>query len=175
MTRIDLPQAPPPASAVRVGSFEDFVHSTGPRLMRTAVLLTGETDAAQDLLQSTYAAVFAKWRMVSRADHPLAYARTMMTRVHLSEKRRKRVVELHVERDAPAPAVSSDLRLTLLEALATLTPMDRAVLVLRFWEDLSIVETADQLGITQSACRTRSSRALARLRTQYPLLADNED
>lgn len=148
---------------------------TSTRMMRAAVLLTGDRDQAQDLLQSTYASVFAKWRKVSRADYQVAYARTMMTRIFLSDRRRKRVKEVELKVDAPAPSASPDLRLSLLSALDSLPPLDRAVVVLRHLEDLSVPEVSQQLGITESACRTRCSRALSRLRTLYPTLAEPED
>ncbi|QCX29330.1 SigE family RNA polymerase sigma factor [Nocardioides jishulii] len=144
-------------------------------MLRTAVLLCGDRDQAEDLLQSTYASVFARWRLVSRAENPVAYARTMMTRLYLAERRRKRVVELPITVDAPGRGEGSDLRLSLLQALDSLAPQDRAVVVLRYWEDLSVTQTAAQLGLSESACRTRSSRALARLRALYPTLADTED
>lgn len=160
---------------MRAGSFEEFVHATGARMLRTAVLLCGDRDQAEDLLQSTYASVFARWRLVSRAENPVAYARTMMTRLYLAERRRKRVVELPITVDAPGRGEGSDLRLSLLQALDSLAPQDRAVVVLRYWEDLSVTQTAAQLGLSESACRTRSSRALARLRALYPTLADTED
>lgn len=160
---------------VRSDTFEDFVQATGSRMMRAAVLLTGDRDQAQDLLQSTYASVFAKWRQVSRAENQVAYARTMMTRIYLSDRRRKRVVELPLTTDAPAAGENTDLRVSLLAALATLAPLDRAVVVLRHWEDLSVPQVADQLGISESACRTRCSRALTRLRPQHPMLAQEED
>lgn len=160
---------------MRAGSFEEFVHATGVRMMRTAVLLCGDRDRAEDLLQSTYASVFAKWRLVSRAENPVAYARSMMTRIYIGEQRRKRVVELPLSIDAPVPGAGSDLRLSLLQALDQLAPLDRAVVVLRYWEDLDVAQTAAQLGLSESACRTRSSRALARLRALFPSLAETED
>lgn len=160
---------------MRAETFEEFVRATGVRMMRTATLLCGDRDEAEDLLQSTYAQAFSRWQLVSSADHPLAYVRTMMTRVYLSERRRKRVVEVPLAVDAPDRESPTALRVSLLAALATLAPMDRAVLVLRYWEDLSVAQTADQLGLSQTACRSRASRALARLRTQYPMLAEPED
>lgn len=161
--------------SVSGGRFEEFVLATGATMMRTAVLLTGDRHRAEDLVQSAYATAFARWRLVSRTDNPRAYVRTILTRIYLSEQRRKRVREVALEHDAPGRAADPDLHVSLLAALATLPPLDRAVVVLRYWEDLTVAQTAHQLGITESACRTRSSRALARLRTQYPTLADPED
>jgi len=165
-----------PVSAVRrPESFEDFVAATGDRMLRTAVLLVGDRHAAEDLVQSAYAQAFARWRLVSRADSPAAYTRAILTRLFLSDRRRKRVSELPLLDGADAPAASPDaaLRVSLLEALATLPAQDRAVLVLRYFHDLPVADVATQTGLSESACRTRASRALARLRTRFPDLADD--
>src|SRR3954468_3888880 len=115
-------------------SFEEFVLATGDRMLRTAVLLTGDRHAAEDLVQSAYAQAFARWRLVTRAENPTAYTRAILTRVFLSDRRRKRVRELPLldGADAPAPSTDPALRLSLVEALGTLPPVDRAVLVLRY-------------------------------------------
>jgi len=164
-----------PVTAVRrPQSFEEFVVATGDRMLRTAVLLTGDRQLAEDLVQSAYAQAFARWRLVTRADNPAAYTRAILTRLFLSDRRRKRVRELPLLDGADTPSKSRDpsLRLSLMEALATLPPVDRAVLVLRYFHDLPVAEVADQTGLSESACRTRASRALARLRTHFPDLAD---
>lgn len=164
----------PVTAAPRPESFEDLVAATGDRMLRTAVLLTGDRHAAEDLVQSTYAQVFARWRLVSRADNPAAYTRTILTRLFLSDRRRKRVPELPLldGADGPAPPDDPALRLSLVQALGTLPPLDRAVLVLRYFHDLPVDEVAAQTGLSSSACRTRASRALARLRTHFPDLED---
>ncbi|MFC6345151.1 sigma factor, partial [Nocardioides hankookensis] len=99
----------------RTASFEEFVVATGDRMLRTAVLLTGDRHAAEDLVQSAYAQAFARWRLVSRADNPTAYTRAILTRLFLSDRRRKRVAELPLLPGADAPAASTDpaLRLSL--------------------------------------------------------------
>ena len=160
--------------ATRPETFEEFVAATADRMLRTAVLLTGDRHTAEDLVQGAYAQAFARWRLVSRAENPAAYTRTILTRLFLSDRRRKRVPELPLYDGADAPAASGDptLRLTLLDALATLPALDRTVLVLRYFHDLSVAQVADQTGLSESACRTRASRALARLRTHFPDLAD---
>ncbi len=162
------------AAVRRTLTFEELVHTTGERMLRTAVLLTGDRQAAEDLVQSAYAQAFARWRLVSRADNPAAYTRAILTRLFLSDRRRKRVPELPLldGTDASAPQGNPALRVSLLEALSTLPPRDRAVLVLRYFHDLPVAEVAAQTGLSESACRTRSSRALARLRTSFPDLAD---
>ena len=148
--------------------FADFVRVTGPRLHRSALLLTGDHHLAEDLTQTTYAKVFASWRRVSGADDPLAYTRRTLLNAFLSHRRLRRNSELPVDptqgREIPAPDDDPTARLDLLDALATLPPHDRAVLVLRYWEDRSVAETAIDLGLTETTVRTRSCRALQRLR-----------
>ncbi|MEZ5194523.1 MAG: sigma-70 family RNA polymerase sigma factor [Nocardioides sp.] len=168
--------------------FEEFVVCAGPRLFSTALLLTGDRPRAEDLTQTAFARVFSRWRLAASADEPLAYARTILLRCFLSERRRRRVAEVsgstlpepsqhrQVTRAAPLPVDEVvALRRTLLDALAALSTDDRAVLVLRFWEDLGVGETASLLNITEGACRTRTRRALRRLRTQFPTLEDFDE
>ena len=166
----DDPVTTPPAFA----TFDELVLATGDRMLRTAVLLTGDRHAAEDLVQSAYAQAFARRRLVSRAENPVAYTRAILTRLYLSDRRRKRVREhqLHDNADVAAATLDPALRLSLMEALATLPPLDRAVLVLRYFHDLPVAEVADQTGLTESACRTRASRALAKLRAHFPGLND---
>lgn len=151
--------------------FTEFVRATAPRLHRAALLLTGDHHLTDDLTQATYARVYASWRRVSRADDPLAYARRTLLNTYLSHRRLRRNSELPADPALlPEPSGSEGdhaTRVDLLDALAQLSPHDRAVLVLRYWEDRSVADTAHDLGVTEGAVRTRSSRALQRLR---PLL-----
>ena len=154
--------------------FEEFVHATGDRIHRAALLLCGDHQLAEDLTQTTYAKVYAAWSTVSSADSPLAYTRKVLLRTFLSHRRLRRSAEWPV-RDVPdVGAAEPDVgaRLDLLAALRRLPPPDRAVLVLRYWEDLSVARTAELLGIREGTCRARSSRALARLRQILPDLTD---
>ena len=147
--------------------FTAFVHATAPRLFRSALLLSGDRQLAEDLVQTTYARLYASWRKVRRVGNPVGYAHTTLTRVFLSHRRLRRSSERPVDTVADRPAADdsiSDLRLDLMAAMRCLSPGDRAVLVLRYWEDRSVAETATQLGITETAVRTRARRALARLR-----------
>lgn len=165
----------PVTSVRRPESFEEFVLATGDRMLRTAVLLTGDRNTAEDLVQSAYAQAFARWRLVVRAENPTAYTRAILTNVFLSDRRRKRVAELPLlpGTDGATTDVDAALRLSLLDALGTLPPRDRAVLVLRYFHDLPVAEVAAQVDLSETACRTRASRALARLRTHFPDLADD--
>lgn len=151
-------------------AFEAFVHGSATRMLRTALLLCGDHQRAEDLTQTTYAKVFSRWRVVSATENPVAYTRTILTRVYLSERRLRRSGEIPVATMPEAAGTESDpsLRLTLLDALAQLSALDRTVLVLRYWEDQSVAETAAELGISHAACRTRTSRALTRLRATVP-------
>jgi RNA polymerase sigma-70 factor (sigma-E family) len=149
-------------------SFESFVHATGNQVFRTALLLCGDWHLAEDLTQTAYAKVFASWRKVRRADSPLAYTRTVLLNTFLSHRRLRRSGEQPSEHLPEAVDVGPDpaTRMALLDALRELTPTDRAVLVLRFWEDRSVAQTAVDLGVSEGAVRTRTSRALVRLRTE---------
>lgn len=148
--------------------FAEFVRATGTQMHRAALLLTGDHHLAEDLTQTAYAKVFASWRRVSRADNPVAYTRTTLLNTFLSHRRLRRTSEVPSD-PATAPeraAADADptTRMDLLAALATLSPQDRAVLVLRYWEDRSVSDTARDLGLTETTVRTRSRRALERLR-----------
>jgi RNA polymerase sigma-70 factor (sigma-E family) len=151
--------------------FADFVRATGTQLHRAALLLTGDHHLAEDLTQATYAKVFAAWRRAGTAENPLAYARTTLLNTFLSHRRLRRnseqPVDLTVGTELAAPGTDHATRLDLLAALALLPALDRAVLVLRYWEDRSVADVAVDLGLTETAVRTRSRRALHRLR---PLL-----
>ena len=148
--------------------FAEFVRATGTQLHRAALLLTADHHLAEDLTQTAYARMFASWRRVSRTENPVAYARTTLLNTFLSHRRLRRNSEVPADavhgRERAAPEDDPTTRLDLLAALAQLPPHDRAVLVLRYWEDRSVAETARDLGMTETTVRTRSRRALERLR-----------
>jgi RNA polymerase sigma-70 factor (sigma-E family) len=160
----------PTAAVTPAEDFDEFVRATGTRLLRTAVLLCGDAHLAEDLTQTTYAKVYVNWRKVTRADNPVAYTRAILVRTHLSHRRRRSASEMPIDAPPERSEVPDDatLRLDLLAALALLAPADRTVLVLRYWEDLSVAQTATLLGIKETTCRARASRALARIRTHLP-------
>lgn len=154
----------------RTKDFLDFAATRAGHLFRSACLLTGgDTHLAEDLVQETLGTMYVTWRRIVRVGNPAGYAQTVLVRTLLSHKRRRSSGESPTAEfpDVPAGADGSDaalLRLTLLDALARLAPKDRAVVVLRYWEDRSIEETADSMRVSSSAVRTRSVRALAKLR-----------
>jgi RNA polymerase sigma-70 factor (sigma-E family) len=146
----------------------DFATARTGALYRSAALLSsGDPHLAEDLVQETLGRMYVHWRHVSKADNPAAYAHTVLVRVFLSHRRRRSATEQPTGRmpDGVVPEGDATLRLTLLDALARLGPRDRAVLVLRFWEDRSVEETARVLRSSSGAVRTQTSRALGRIRS----------
>lgn len=146
--------------------FHEFAAARGASLFRTACLLCGDRHLAEDLVQTTLGKLYASWRRVQRADNPAAYARTVLMRTYMSHMRK------HSNRETPSwrlpesstPGADQALRLTLLNGLAQLPPQDRAVLVLRYWEDMSVEDVASTLRLSGGAVRNRSMRALGKLR-----------
>jgi RNA polymerase sigma-70 factor (sigma-E family) len=155
--------------AAREAAFSDFAAAITPRLFRSALLLCGDWHLAEDLVQTTLGKLYVAWAKVERADAPEAYARSTLTKTFLSYKRVRRNHEtptVDLGGDQPATAVDDSSRFELFEALRTLDPIDKAIVVLRYWEDRSVAETARDVRMSEGAVRTRASRALARLRTE---------
>ncbi|MET7303769.1 SigE family RNA polymerase sigma factor [Embleya sp. NPDC005575] len=148
--------------------FQEFAATHSRRLFRTACLLTsGDWHAAEDLLQETLGKLYPRWRKISRMEWPFAYAHTTLLRTYFAQQRRKASTERmtdSVPEHADRATGDPELRLTLLDGLAALAPRDRAVLVLRYWEDRSVGQTAEMLDLSEGAVRVRSHRALDRLR-----------
>ncbi|MGR6997200.1 sigma factor [Yinghuangia aomiensis] len=118
--------------------------------MRMACLLTGDWHLAEDLVQETLAKVYVSWKRVSAANSPNAYADAILMRTFLSYRRKRSAGETPTGR-VPETAHDADdpgLRLTLLDGLAQLSDRDRAVLVLRYWEDRSVEDAALALRLT---------------------------
>lgn len=162
----------PPGSARSVASFDEFVHATAGTMHRTALLLTGgDHYLAEDLTQATYTKVYVAWRRVSHIDDPVAYTRQVLTRTYLSHRRLRRSSERPTDvlpEIADPGGADPGARLDLLTALGRLSASDRAVVVLRYWQDLSVAQTADTLQLSGATVRQRSRRALARLREYVP-------
>ncbi|MBS2939885.1 SigE family RNA polymerase sigma factor [Nocardioides sp. J2M5] len=151
--------------------FAEFVAARQAALSRTAYLLTGDHHLAQDLVQAALMQAASHWRRIHTS--PEAYVRRAMYHQNISWWRRRRFAESALGgRDDAAPTVDTDLRLTLDQALARLTPRQRTVLVLRFYEDLTEVETARALSLSTSTVKSTTRHALARLRTLAPELAE---
>lgn len=153
----------------RADDYAQFAVARAGHLYRSACLLTaGDTHLAEDLVQETLGRLYVRWARVSRAENPAGYAQTVLTRTFLAHQRRgsstERATDVLPEHAAEGGPGDVPLRLTLLQALARLPAKDRAVVVLRYWEDRSVEETADALNSSSAAVRTRCTRALGRLR-----------
>ncbi len=157
--------------------FTDFVAQRTHALMRVAYALTGDQHAAEDLLQSALAKAFVKWRSIDTDAEP--YVRRILYHDSVSRwRRRGRGTEFTVpappERPLGRDATDAvDLRVVLREALRELPPRQRAVLVLRYLEDLSVEETAQALGCRVGTVASQASRALAKLRDHVTGLDTN--
>jgi RNA polymerase sigma-70 factor (sigma-E family) len=162
----------------RLGAdFDEFVVARSPGLLRTAVLLTGDRHDAEDLVQTALLRVARHW---SRAlDNPEAYTRRILVNLAYdhSRRRKRRPEQLGPPPDRAATDDHADDhaddRDELLGLLRELPPRQRATVVLRFWEDLSVAETAQLLGCSEGTVKSTTSKALAHLREalQLPVTA----
>ncbi|WP_200947707.1 MULTISPECIES: SigE family RNA polymerase sigma factor [unclassified Phycicoccus] len=172
---------PAPPSPERTTSQADaYVSAAIPRLMGAALSLTGNRHDAEDLVQDTLAKVLVHWRKVERADSPDAYVRKVMVNTFVSGKRRRSssevVSHVLVTADGSATAdaqVGPEDRDEMWTLLAGLSPRQRAVLVLRYYDDLPDAAIADVLGCSPVSVRVTAHKALARLREQMPGLGDS--
>lgn len=155
-------------------SFQAFVEAHQRPLMRLAYLLTGELYLAEDLLQSVLVRMIGRWSKLRRVDNLSAYARKIMVNQFISWRRRRDSRET-LSAEPPDRAYSDEdsavLRIVLRQALMRLTPKQRAVLVLRFYEDRTEREIADLLGCSVGTVKSQAHHALARLRALAPELA----
>lgn len=157
--------------------FEAWMIARQRRLLATAYLLTGDAHAAEDLVQTTLAKVYLAWDRVSAAQSVDAYARKMLVNEHTSGWRRlwrqREVVADTRAHDVPVSGEQYDgVRETLWDAVRELPERQRAVIVLRYYEQLSEKETAEALGVSTGTVKSQASRALATLRTH---LGDRDD
>lgn len=148
--------------------FRAFVVARWTSLVRMAYLMTGDRGRAEDLVQSTLERMHRHWARIERRDAPEVYARRVMINQLIASRRRKRLLEVPLsggpeprERDAADAVV---LHQTMWHALAGLPPRMRAVVVLRYYEDLSEADTAAVLGCAVGTVKSQTSRGLERLR-----------
>ncbi|WP_296601696.1 SigE family RNA polymerase sigma factor [Nocardioides sp.] len=146
--------------------FTELVHAAWPGLYRTAYLMLGEHQLAEDLVQTALAKTYASWRQVKDPAAAPAYARTVLATTAATWFRRRgwrneRPTELLPER---ASHTDPSTRPAVVDALRSLAPRQRAVVVLRYYDDLSVREVAQALGITEGTVKSQTSDALGRLR-----------
>lgn len=157
--------------------FVELVHAAWPSLYRTAILLTGDHGLAEDLVQTALARTYARWGRLREPAAARGYARRALVNQTTSWYRRRSTRSERPTEVLPEPASDADTgrtvsdRLDVAVALAELAPRQRAVVVLRFYDDLSVQETADVLGVSTGTVKSQTSVALTRLRT---LLGDVE-
>ena len=154
--------------------FGEFVAARSPALVRSAWLLTGDEADAHDLVQTALAKTWTRWPQVVRKDAPEAYVRKVMLSTLLTWRRRRWRGELTVEvlpepTDAQDRFAEADLRHSVWAALQSLPPRQRAVVVLRYFDDLTEAQTADALGCSAGTVKSQSAKAVARLRTSRAL------
>ncbi|WP_238006417.1 SigE family RNA polymerase sigma factor [Dactylosporangium sp. AC04546] len=157
-------------------SFHAYVSGRLAALSRMAYLLCGDRHTAEDLVQATLIRVARHWERVSAGGDPDPYVRRAMVSQHVSLWRRRwRLVQLTErppERPVPDAADTVATALAVQAALATLTPRQRAVLVLRYFEDLTETATAEVMRCSVSTVKSQTRDALAALRVRAPELAD---
>jgi RNA polymerase sigma-70 factor (sigma-E family) len=150
-------------------SFDEFVARGSTRLLRSAFLLTGDRDAAEDLLQVALVRTARRWEVARQAPH--AYAHRVLVNLlhdrhrHLSRRVSERPLGEFDARRRPIPDRAEGLldRLALIEAVRRLPLRQREVVVLRFFAGLSVAETAAAVGTSEGTVKTHTSRALAAL------------
>jgi RNA polymerase sigma-70 factor (sigma-E family) len=146
--------------------FVQFASAQAVRLRTTAFMLCRDWHLAQDLTQTALTKLYVSWRKAVRADHPLAYAQKILLRTYLDHRRRRSSTE-SVPGDLPRPSGyrdNPDLRLTMLDALGHLPERDRAIVILRYFEDYTVEQVADVLEVPQSVVKSQTKRSLVKLR-----------
>ena len=151
-----------------------YVTARWSALSLTAYRLCGDWHTAEDLVQQTLIRLYRHWRRVTAAANVDAYVRTMLVHAFIEGRRGwwARRVRIHAEPvpepPGPDPTGAHDGRMDLMAALARLSPGQRAVLVLRFWEGLDVAETAHALGCSTGTVKSQTSAAIAALRRLMP-------
>jgi RNA polymerase sigma-70 factor (sigma-E family) len=153
--------------------FKAFAAARMTHLRRTAYLICGDWHRADDAVQNVLVKLYVHWERIGRTERLDAYVRTMLIRATLDHRRRfwwQREISTGAPPDiVTAQSTQVEDRIVLVDALAAMPPRQRAVVVLRYWEDLDVTETATVLGCSEGTVKSQSARGLARLRN---LLAD---
>jgi len=148
--------------------FRGWAVASRPALRRTAFLLSGDWFLADDLVQETLVRMYTAWPRVGRRDGVTHYSRRVLVNLHLDHRRRPSRRERPTDDVPDRPAVQDggdDDREAVLAALRCVPPRQRAVLVLRFWDDLSVDQTAEVLGVGAGTVKSQTSRGLVALRS----------
>jgi len=145
--------------------FTQFAQARAEKLRATAFMLCRDWHLAQDLTQTTLTKLYVGWRRARQADNLTAYAQKVLVRVYLDHRRRRSSAEaVTAEVHDAGYRQSPDLRLTMLDALGRLPARDRAIVILRYFEDYTVEQVADVLDVPVSVVKTQTKRSLERLR-----------
>jgi RNA polymerase sigma-70 factor (sigma-E family) len=162
-------------SAGRDEEFTEYISGRMPALRRLALLLCHDWHGADDLVQGTITKLYLHWGKARASDSVDAYARTILVREFLHERRlgwARRVTVTDQPPDVAASDVDKDGSLDVRAAIGALPPRQRAVLVLRYHYDLNVDQTADVLGCSAGTVKSQTSKALAALRRTLGAAAD---
>ncbi|MFI7542060.1 SigE family RNA polymerase sigma factor [Actinoplanes sp. NPDC049599] len=158
-------------------AFAEYFAARSGAMRGTAYLLCGDWHRAEDLVQTAFTKLYTHWHRVARHESLDPYVRQVLIRTFIDDgrrgwRRRERPQETPIEQ--PATQSSPDDRLVLLRALAGVPPRQRAVLVLRYWEDMSVEETAVALSCSTGTVKSQAARGLDALRTlmSHPVPAE---
>jgi RNA polymerase sigma-70 factor (sigma-E family) len=161
------------------GEFREFMRARWPVMVRLAYGLTGDQGHAEDVAQAAFTRAYASWPRVRRSGDPDAYVRQIVVNQNRNRFRKHRVAERltgslpesgFVDVAATDAARDYDERSALIAALQRLGPRQRAVVVLRYWMDLTEHETAAALNCSVGTVKSQASRALATLRQSTDLV-----
>jgi RNA polymerase sigma-70 factor (sigma-E family) len=167
----NTPEQPHPSGPE--DSFPAFMAAALPSLLRFGYVLTGDPHRGEELVQSALVTTYRRWRHL-RHEEPHAYVRRAIVNAHTSLWRRhRRETPLPDGFDLPAAAADGAARYDdvdqVLRALRALPPRQRAVIVLRYYDDLSEAEIARTLGCSPGTVKSQASRALRTLRRELEL------
>jgi RNA polymerase sigma-70 factor (sigma-E family) len=149
--------------------FRAFVTARSPALLRSAWFLTGDEAAAEDLVQTALMKTWTKWPRIVRQDAPEAYVRRVMVSTYLTGRRRRwhreRPTAIVPDIAEPTDAYAAvDLRTSMFSALSALPARRRAVVILRYFDDLTEAQTADIMGCSVGTVKSQTAKAFAALR-----------
>ena len=165
-------------NAGRDPEFTEYVGARLPWLRRTAFLLCQDWSRADDLVQAAITSLYVHWGRARAVEHTDSYARTILVRVYLSEQRSgwmRRVSlsgRLPDRPDRPGRAADHDAVIDLRDALARVPPRQRATLVLRYYSDLTVEQTAKVLGCSAGTVKSQTAKGLLALRRALEPAAD---
>lgn len=169
---------PPSRTARRDAEFAEYMAARQPSLLRTAFVLTGDRHTAEDLVQTALAKLYLSWDKVQRRESLDGYVRRILVNEHNSLWRRawkRQETTVPQLPDQPAHEAPAGRDADLWAFVHTLPRKQRAVVVLRYYEELSEAETAAALGVSVGTVKSQTSRALASLRSRSGELDDQEN